>query len=195
MKVIADIPQIDVLEQRISELASRIKELKSRMDKLERPTEVTATDADTVSAVPPKIKRYTREQVIVKAKGDIENLYVGALFWTAEFVVNRNKRIVVCTLKDRYSGEVRSKGVAHCSPDDCFNIHIGKAIALRRALQTDVPKYYTNAPDPTTLKYGDLVRVKGRVYPNYQNKEIVYFDTDTKVIDDSHDFGSEWKFL
>ena len=55
------------------------------------------------------------------------------------------------------SGKVYARGIAKCSPDDCFNVHIGKAIALRRALGEDVPHEYINAPQPTEVRVGDII--------------------------------------
>ncbi len=52
---------------------------------------------------------------------------------------------------------VRDRGIAKATPDDCFNIHIGKAIALRRALGLAVPDEYLNAPQPTEVRVGDFV--------------------------------------
>lgn len=54
--------------------------------------------------------------------------------------------------------EVYARGIAKAVPDDCFNVHIGKAIALRRALGLAVPDEYLNAPQPTEVRVGDVVR-------------------------------------
>ncbi|MFP3830651.1 hypothetical protein, partial [Pseudomonas sp. SIMBA_021] len=51
----------------------------------------------------------------------------------------------------------RHVGRAKAAPDDCFNVHIGKAIALRRALGLAVPDEYLNAPQPTEVRVGDIV--------------------------------------
>ncbi|MBS7716317.1 hypothetical protein KIN07_00065, partial [Vibrio cholerae] len=59
-----------------------------------------------------------------------------------EFIVNKEKRTVVCLLRGVSSGKIRAKGIAKCAPTDCFNVHIGRAIALRRALGLDVPAEY-----------------------------------------------------
>ncbi|KIL30355.1 hypothetical protein [Bacillus subtilis] len=74
-----------------------------------------------------------------------------------EFVVNRDKRTVVALLKGARTGKVYAKGIAKAAPDDCFNVHIGKAIALRRALGLVVPDEYLNAPQPTEVRVGDVV--------------------------------------
>jgi hypothetical protein len=38
-----------------------------------------------------------------------------------------------------------------------FNVHIGKAIALRRALRLNVPQAYLSVPQPTEAQVGDVV--------------------------------------
>jgi hypothetical protein len=50
-----------------------------------------------------------------------------------------------------------ARGIAKCDPTDVFNEHIGKAIALRRALGLEIPAEYIYAPDPTEIRVGDVV--------------------------------------
>lgn len=73
-----------------------------------------------------------------------------------EFIVNKEKRTVVCLLRGVSSGKIRAKGIAKCAPTDCFNVHIGRAIALRRALGLDVPSEYLTVPQPTEVRVGDV---------------------------------------
>src|SRR5690606_8877993 len=61
-------------------------------------------------------------------------------------------------------GNVLEKGFAVCAPDDCFNVHIGRAISLRRALGLKVPAVYLQAPNPTEVRVGDIVRL---IAPGY----------------------------
>lgn len=61
-----------------------------------------------------------------------------------EFIVNTEKRTVVALA--RYGNmtelpDVLAKGIAKCNPSDVFNEHIGKAIALGRALGLDVERF------------------------------------------------------
>lgn len=112
-----------------------------------------------------------RDEIVERAKADIEALkYAGESDYevrlgkerppyhcTAEFIVNKNKRTVVALLKGFRTGLVRAKGIAKCAPNDCFNVHIGKAIALRRALGLEVPGEFMNAPQPTEVRVGDIV--------------------------------------
>jgi hypothetical protein len=121
-----------------------------------------------------------RDEIVERAKRDIEELktthyptlaqyYIARnITWNpecdAEFIVNREKRTIVCLLRaQRYDGKgkVVSRGIAKCAPDDCFNVHIGKAIALRRALGLPVPIKYLNAPQPTEVRVGDIVNGSG----------------------------------
>ena len=57
--------------------------------------------------------------------------------------------------------KINARGKAKCAQGDTFNVHIGKAIALRRALGLPVPSEYTNAPQPTEPKVGDVVHITG----------------------------------
>ncbi|MGG1595955.1 hypothetical protein [Terribacillus saccharophilus] len=75
----------------------------------------------------------------------------------AEFYVNKDKRAVTVLIKQCFSGRLFARGIAKCAPDDCFNVHIGKAIALRRALGKEVPDEYLNAPAPEGVEVGDVV--------------------------------------
>lgn len=73
----------------------------------------------------------------------------------AEFVVNEEKRTVVALLKGYV--DVATKGIAKCHPSDVFNEHIGKAIALGRALGKDVSEF-ENAVQPTEPVVGHVVK-------------------------------------
>lgn len=120
-----------------------------------------------------------RDEIVEQAKADIEGLkytpyreyFVKGLYACgAEFIVNKGKRTVVVLMRGLGSGKMRAKGIAKCAPDDCFNVHIGKAIALRRALGIDVPSEYLNAPQPTEVRVGD---VTGYPYDEFLDEETV----------------------
>ncbi|TJZ71437.1 hypothetical protein FA037_05835 [Bacillus amyloliquefaciens] len=110
-----------------------------------------------------------RDEIVEQAKADVEKLSNygdGVRYETGtgsfatcnvEFVVNRDKRTVVALLKGVRTGNVYARGIAKAASDDCFNVHIGKAIALRRALGLAVPDEYLNAPQPTEVRVGDVV--------------------------------------
>ncbi|SIR93090.1 hypothetical protein [Bacillus velezensis] len=112
-----------------------------------------------------------RDEIVEQAKADVEKLSNygdGVRYETGtgsfatcnvEFVANRDKRTVVALLKGVRTGDVYAKGIAKAAPGDCFNVHIGKAIALRRALGLTVPDEYLNAPQPTEVRVGDVIEV------------------------------------
>ena len=75
----------------------------------------------------------------------------------AEFIVNSEKRTVVVLLRGVDSHEIFARGIAKAAPDDCFNVWLGKAIALHRALGLEVPDEYLNTPQPTEVRVGDVV--------------------------------------
>ncbi|MDQ8094198.1 hypothetical protein [Bacillus amyloliquefaciens] len=122
-----------------------------------------------------KSSQARRDEIVEQAKADVEKLiedagsicpvYYGNYTMRectnrVEFVVNREKRTVVALVfgkSQRVRSELREKGIAKAAPDDCFNAHIGKAIALRRALGLAVPDEYLNAPQPTDVRVGDVV--------------------------------------
>lgn len=64
-----------------------------------------------------------------------------------EFKVNTKKRVVVALLRNLGTEKLRTKGIAWCSKSDVYNEHIGKAIALGRALGKDVSEF-ENAVQP-----------------------------------------------
>ncbi|MBE1868691.1 hypothetical protein ACMX8W_10785 [Bacillus subtilis] len=119
---------------------------------------------------PEKTAQARRDEIVEQAKMDVEKLsnygagvrYETDVFTKAtcnvEFVANRDKRTVVALVKGVRTGNVYAKGIAKAAPDDCFNVHIGKAIALRRALGLAVPDEYLNAPQPTEVRVGDIVQ-------------------------------------
>ncbi|MGX4295543.1 hypothetical protein [Bacillus sp. JK62] len=126
---------------------------------------------------PEKSAQARRDEIVEQAKADVEKLiedagsicpvYYGNYTMRectnrVEFVVNREKRTVVALVfgkSQRVRSELREKGIAKAAPDDCFNVHIGKAIALRRALGLTVLDEYLNAPQPTEVRVGDVIEV------------------------------------
>ena len=125
-----------------------------------------------------------RDRIVEQAKADVENNFiegndgvgkvVNTMFGhcTVEFVVNKEKRTVVALLRGAYAQIIFAKGIAKCAPNDCFNIHIGKAVALRKALGKSIDDYM-NVPNPTEVHVGDVAR-----YPNGRIVEIIKWDND-----------------
>ncbi|MCY8472390.1 hypothetical protein [Bacillus halotolerans] len=115
-----------------------------------------------------------RDEIVEQAKADVENLKANdgrsgeytfdGLSVNAAYTVNSTKRTVVVLLRGARSGTVYARGIAKAAPSDCFNVHIGKAIALRRALGLAVPDEYLNAPQPTEVRVGDVVHYS-RTFP------------------------------
>ncbi|MDR4959654.1 hypothetical protein [Bacillus sonorensis] len=155
-----------------------------------------------------KTAQERRDEIVEQARADIANLNYrtfGELRYSyrsivcnVEFVINKKKRTVVALLKSVGRGTVESKGIAKAAPDDCFNVHIGEAIALHRALGLEVPDEYLNAPQPTEVRVGDIVKLihNGEVIDEYRVSKIeddrVYDHDNTwapkrtlKIIDDS----------
>lgn len=173
--------------------------------------------ADAFSALgklPARSQQDIRDEIVEKAKRDIDGLKVTyhpklKLYCTAEFVVNREKRTVVALMKQLSTyptSPIVSRGIAKADPSDCFNVHIGKAIALRRALGIEVPAEYLNAPQPTEVRVGDVVEFYNEInvphiVDNYNcglvlkplpNIDISYAErTSHKILDDSREEVAE----
>ncbi|WP_149093395.1 hypothetical protein [Paenibacillus terrae] len=125
-----------------------------------------------------KTPQQRRDEIVERAKADVADLrkYKGTPIpndtvcfrpltkqtkdyvpmHTVEYVVNRNKRAVVAIIRCTCDGHI-TRGIAKCAPGDVFNAHIGKAIALYRALGLEVPADYLNVPKPTEVRVGDVV--------------------------------------
>ncbi|MEV3704968.1 hypothetical protein ABNF53_22265, partial [Paenibacillus larvae] len=152
-------------------LTGELATLALRVSKLEEPVQQAE-----------KLPQEVRDEIIEKAKTDIEGLAInnydhvdyirrftgsnqgpfyrignhGAAL-LAEYIVNRKKKTVVCLLRGIVTKTIHSRGIAKCAPGDVFNSHIGRAIALRRALGLKVPTEYMSVPNPTEFKIGDIV--------------------------------------
>ena len=99
-------------------------------------------------------------ELMASDEGQIEGNYVFRYCDSVvDFQINEEKRAVTALVRGSLTGDLLVVGVAKCDPNDCFNEHIGKAIALRRALGLDVPDEYLNAPQPEGVEIGDKIRV------------------------------------
>src|SRR5690625_2069168 len=112
-----------------------------------------------------------RDEIVEKAKQFVKETTERTSFTTYEFIVNKPKRTVVVLRRDIH-GKVLVRGKATAHADDCFNVHIGKAIALRRAMFMDVPDEYSNVPQPTEIRVGDVVRGNGVTVYYSENKSF-----------------------
>lgn len=205
----------------LKRIAEDYRQLTGRVDALEAKQSESTNQVthDRVIPIP-----YTRDQVVDKAKADMWRWSANGEFnvfttprqripysCRADFVIDRKKRTVVCLMRGCGTGNVYARGIAKCAPDDCFNVHIGKAIALRRALRKEVPDYYVNAPQPTEPAIGDVIMWPhvSAVYHVVKPKNV---ERNLKIVkptclslssahggafagcvilDDSHDFGGE----
>jgi hypothetical protein len=154
-----------------------------------------------------------RDEVIEKAKADVLNnsgtvciksSKTHSATCEVEYVVNKDKRTVVALLRGIISDKIRARGITKCDPTDCFNVHIGKAIAVRRALGLEVPTEYLNAPQPTEVRVGDVVQslMSGNIGTKVASKKGehtlvtkgIYYTlahSVCNVIDDSREGGEE----
>ncbi|QHZ51176.1 hypothetical protein [Paenibacillus larvae] len=196
-----------------------ISDIKNEMERL---TGELATLALRVSKLEePKSPQEIRDEIVEKAKADRGTLatrfYGGKLEYTitapnpplatyAEFIINRKKRTVVCILRSFGRNRVCFRGIAKCAPGDVFNSHIGRAIALRRALRLEVPAEYLSVPNPTEIRERDIVGYTHPLIPLVYAAEVVdhnswfisgsrmYLSVDyargRRIIDDSREEGA-----
>lgn len=157
----------------LTSLSTKVAELEREVQTLKDANIPESTAKSIVDAITKAPKQLTRADVVAKAQVDIIWLQTVtendrpvyrlpiARLCTAEFIVNREKRTVVVLLRREIrKSEVVSKGIAKCAPEDVFNVDIGKAIALRRALGLTVPSEYADAPKPEGIAVGDVVNGK-----------------------------------
>lgn len=117
-----------------------------------------------------------RAEIIEKAKKFVEKFTTpnslsgewrakGAISWNGygvypEFFVNENKRIVTLVFKGAGNPKkILKRTFAKCNPSDVFNQHIGKAIALGRALNIDVSEF-EQAVQPNEIVVGHKIEGK-----------------------------------
>jgi hypothetical protein len=74
-----------------------------------------------------------------------------------QFIVDKVKRTVVAIARGYESKRVRGRGIAKTAPTDTFNETIGKAIALGRALNVEIPSIILASPSPVEPKTGDII--------------------------------------
>ncbi|WP_176523221.1 hypothetical protein [Bacillus sp. CX-1] len=113
----------------------------------------------TATAPVEKTAQERRDEIVEQAKADVERLRTNNRLWRTfdiTFDINRESRTVEAVAK-KPNSRTAFYGTAICAPDDCFNIYIGEAIALHRALGLEVPDEYLNAPQPTEVRVGDVV--------------------------------------
>ncbi|WP_418041102.1 hypothetical protein [Paenibacillus xylanilyticus] len=188
--LLSDKPSSDQAAELIAKLTTRVDSLEKRVAALETPKSRPATDEEVADVIAKlsraKSPQEIRDDIVKRAKEDLEGVKTPwnvnrdpqPLVYTfrhyvvdVEFIVNQNKRTVVALARWRNDGSIVSKGIAKCAPGDVFNSHIGRAIALRRALGITVPAEYFEAPNPTEVRVGDVIdygdgRGSLRVFPD-----------------------------
>lgn len=150
------------LEQRVEDLEFVVRMMKERLEQLGAMVENNKQQTKTPNQL--------RAEIIEKAKTFIEDTknVIGAItnkkcysykktnftFCDVEFIVNKEKLTVVALFKRQLSdGKIITKGIAKCMTTDVFNEHLGKAIALGRALGLDVSEF-EQAVQPTEVELG-----------------------------------------
>lgn len=142
--------RITALENEVAELKLIVHELrdgrKTMRDVMNKVLNEPSTP--TVEDDKPLTPNQQRFLTIIDAKRFIAERQAVMLFGHVDFIVNTEKRTIVALLKPLGSNQVVKRGIAKCDPNDVFNEHIGKAIALGRALGLDVSEF-EQAVQPT----------------------------------------------
>lgn len=149
----------------LNEIIAKVTESITQAYELGRQSVRPRTNLISQAKLTPLTAQDIRDSIVEQAKRDVAELELRHETENdadvVTFVVNAEKRTVVALIDDVYSDKVHSRGIAKCAPSDCFNVHIGRAIALRRALRLGVPTEYLTAPQPTEVRVGDVVRYDG----------------------------------
>lgn len=122
------------------------KKIKGLMIEIDAPKSANQQRAEVIE----KAKEFVKLQFVTHWNGsDDLVISINGLLHNCDFVTNEEKRTVVALLSIYSTPKKKNlKGIAKCMPTDVFNEHIGKAIALGRALGLDVNEF-ENAVQPT----------------------------------------------
>lgn len=117
-----------------------------------------------------------------------------------KFIVNKEKRTIVCLLVGHKSNHIYARGIAKCDPNDTFNEHLGKVIAFYRAASEEVPEIFTTVPNPEKAKAGDIIQwwEKNKFYKINDINEK--FDYDLYYVNENRHcgfipYGTEKEFM
>lgn len=180
---------VDQYAENIAKLTTKVQALEERVATLEKSANTAKVASGSVNDAlpsfvtkPKKTDQQLRDEIVARAKADVvrlSNMPISLVknnthrigFWPhgsedynylpidfVEFSANCNKRTVVAMIRSDEQG-VWLRGIAKAAPGEVFNVHIGKAIALHRALGLEVPAEYMNVPAPTDVRAGDIVRL------------------------------------
>lgn len=164
---LSDQPAETQIAANIASLALRLTQAEERITALESvisvltEREAASGPVDTAPqtfAAPVKSAQQQRDEIVERAKADVRDLAAARRVTHVKYIANHEKRTVVALIVANASLRVISRGIAKCAPGEVFNAHIGRAIALHRALGLEVPTEYLDAPSPTEVRVGDVVK-------------------------------------
>lgn len=203
------------IEQRVEVLENEVAELKLIVHELRGKKSIEPSTTKTVEDKP-LTPNQQRAAIIEKAKQFVkENLANGRTsnrtaekgnstyrdnYYEVDFFVKKGKvTAVVYWLVSNEKRIVKPSNVgrAKCSPNDVFNEHIGKAIALGRALGLDVSEF-EQAVQPTEFVTGQIITFESELAGRDRggNFEISYIEDDTLWFDDESGYDlcdEDWK--
>ncbi|MGF9741954.1 hypothetical protein ABEX06_00495 [Bacillus safensis] len=187
-------PNLDEMDygELVSLVEDAMKALRTRSYKLGYDQGRFDAEIEAVNGTYEKTDQQKRDEVVAQAKEDVETLKMRnrlSKAFNIEIVVNSESRSVEATAKVPNSRK-SFYGIAKCAPSDCFNAHIGKAIALRRALGLEVPTEYLNVPQPTEVRVGDVIRGRQANGVEFYEETIQNIKDGAYYYDDGFDFIS-----
>lgn len=194
--------RITVLENEVAELKLIVHELRDKKTAYTTTVLMGGVPVDINNAPEIQLKaaptvNQQRAAIIEKAKAFIEDktverrdmkVYINrkTLNWVnAEFIINEKKRTVVCLIRWTRDKSLDGRGVAKCNPNDVFNEHIGKAIALGRALGLDVSEF-EQAVQPTKAVNGQLLTFNSGILSTVYEVINVNSNDSLKIIQDDN---------
>lgn len=104
----------------------------------------------------PKSANQQRAELIEKAKKFVEERQ--NIHHHTNFVFVNKGRKITCLVKGNHSGKILRIGRSKCNPNDVFNLYIGQAISLARALKIDVPAEFLKATQPDKVVVGMTIQ-------------------------------------
>ena len=205
-KVVRDVRFTDE-DGKVISVYNKLKRTPENVDVYELIESKPLTPNQQRAAIIEKAKKFVEENNSKIHPGNDERTtirFIGNITDKLEFVINEEKRTVVALIKGVASGDLYAKGIAKYNPNDVFNEHIGKAIALGRALGLDVSEF-EQAVQPTELAVGMIVErfnvvedeiievkmVEGIKIQENPNRVFVESDGDRIINDTNAKYGEE----
>ncbi|MDM5245727.1 hypothetical protein [Lysinibacillus sp. G4S2] len=130
----------------------------------------------------------TGEALYGKYKGKVQtwrSIYVfanksGKHACNVEFVVDAEKRTITALMRGVDTNNLYEEATAKCNPNDVFNEHIGKAIALGRALGLDVSEF-EQAVQPNEIAVGHKIEGKYKDFFDITSISETRFETNPGI--------------